>query len=113
MTDYLGIKPLPDKPPSHDDTANYINGVCARPGHNIITHCIEPKNHEGQHTYSPVPEDAESMSDRLEGVMRLLTTSCPDYMVADFTTPKPGCCAYHKAAKVVMETQEILRRMRR
>ena len=115
MSDLLQIAGVPEKSPDKPERPKPATDgtLCARPGHNIITHCIEPKNHEGQHTYSPVPEDAESMSDRLDNVMRLLTTSCPDYMVTDFTTPKPGCCAYHKAAKVVMEAQEILRRMRR
>ena len=87
--------------------------VCGRPGHNIITHCIEPKGHEGFHTYSPVPDDTVKMSDRLEAVMRLLTQSCPDYTVGDFVTARPKCCVYHGAATVVMAAQEALRVMRR
>ncbi len=107
MSEYLGIKPLPFEP-TKDAAA-----VCGRPGHNIITHCIEEPEHEGCHTYSPVPDDAELMSDRLEAVMRLMTTSCPDYVVGDFITPRPRCCGYHNAAKIIMDAQEVLRVMRR
>ena len=105
MSEYLGIKPLPFDP-SRDE-------VCGRPGHNIVMHCIEEPGHEGFHTYSPVPDDAERMSDKLEEVMRLMTTSCPDYVVGDFITPRPSCCGYHNAAKIIMDAQEILRVMRR
>ena len=102
MSEYLGIKPLP-----------HTAEVCGMPGHNLITHCVEPKGHEGFHTYSPVPDDDEKMSDRLEEVMRLMTTSCPDYTVGDFITARPTCCIYHRAAKTIMEAQEVLRVMRR
>lgn len=87
--------------------------VCARPGHNLITHCVEEKGHEGCHTYAPVPDDAEKMSDRLEEIIRLLTMICHDYRADDFVTPRPACCVYHNAAKTVMDAQEILRVMRR
>ena len=90
-----------------------MSELCARPGHNIITHCIDPKGHEGCHTYSPVPDDTELMSDKLEEVMRLMTTSCPDYTVGDFVTARPTCCIYHNAAKTIMDAQEVLRVMRR
>ena len=111
MSDYLGIEPLPFNPPKLEEKEGYE--ICARPGHNIITHCVDPKGHEGFHTYSPVPDDAVKMSDKLELVMRLMTTSCPDYTVGDFVTARPTCCIYHEAAKVIMDAQEILRVMRR
>ena len=105
---YVGIKPLPLPldPPKEAE-------VCGLPGYNIITYCVEPKYHEGCHTYAPVPDDAVSMSDKLEPVMRLMTTSCPDYVVGDYVTPRPTCCPYHEAAKVIMDAQEVLRTMRR
>lgn len=106
MSEYLGIEPLPFDPPK-EETAE----VCGKPGHNIITHCIEEPEHEGQHTYSPVPNDAVNMSDRLEEVMRMLTETCPNYRVGDFTMPKPKCCIFHRAAQTVMEAQEILKVM--
>ena len=109
MSDYLGIEPLPFKPPKEE----LAYEPCARPGHNIITHCVDPKGHEGFHTYSPVPDDHELMSDKLESVMRLMTTSCPDYTVGDFMTPRPTCCIYHEAANVIMDAQEVLRVLRR
>lgn len=110
MSDYLGIKPLPFEPPKREKKEVYE--LCARPGHNIITHCIEEEGHEGTHTYAPVPDDAEKPSDRLEQVMRLLVQTCPDYQVGDFVTPKPLCCIYHAAAATVTEVQETLRRTR-
>ena len=90
-----------------------MSDPCAKPGYNIITHCVEEKGHEGFHTYSPVPDDDEKMSDRLEEVMRLMTTSCPDYTIGDFITARPKCCIYHAAAKTIMEAQAVLRVMRR
>ena len=105
MSEYLGIESLPFDPPRDE--------VCGRPGHNIVTHCIEEPDHEGFHTYSPIPDDHEKMSDRLEEVMRLMTTSCPDYVVGDFVTARPKCCGYHNAAKIIMDAQEVLRVMRR
>lgn len=109
MNKYLGIKPLPLDPPKEEPEFE----PCALPGHNIITHCVEPKGHEGCHTYSPVPDDEDKMSDKLETVMRLMTTSCPDYTVGDFVTPRPTCCIYHEAAKVIIDAQAVLRVMRR
>ena len=109
MSEYVGIKPLPlplDLPKEKAE-------VCGLPGHNIITHCVESPSHEGGHTYAPVPDDAVKMSDRLEPVMRLMTTSCPDYRVGDYVTPRPTCCPYHSAAKTIMDAQEVLRTMRR
>ena len=111
MNKYLGIKPLPLQPTSFKEALGYE--PCARPGHNIITHCIEEKGHEGCHTYSPVPDDAVNMSDRLEPVMRMLTETCPSYRVGDFVTPRAKCCPFHDAAKTVMDAQEVLRAMRR
>ncbi len=111
MNKYLGIKPLPLQPTSFKEAMAYE--PCARPGYNLITHCIEPKGHEGCHTYSPIPDDYEKISDRLEEVIRLMTTSCPDYTIGDFVTPRPKCCPYHAAAKTIMEAQEILKVMRR
>lgn len=108
MSNYLGIKPLPLDPPKEE-----VAEVCGRPGHNIITHCVEEPEHDGCHTYSPVPDDAELMSDKLEEVMRLMTTSCPDYTVGDFVTARPTCCIYHNAAKTIMDAQAVLRVMRR
>lgn len=106
MTEYLGIVPLTQERPS--DTAGSTN-ICGRPGHNIITSCVEEPGHEGQHTYSPVSDNADKMSDRLEEVMRILTQSCPDYTIGDFMTPRPKCCVYHNAANTVMEAQKKLR----
>ena len=108
MSDYLGIEPLPIQLTKVDTT-----GLCALPGHNIITHCVETKGHEGFHSYAPVPDDAVKMSDKLEAVMRLMTTSCPDYTVGDFVTARPTCCIYHEAAQVIMDAQEVLKVMRR
>ncbi len=102
MSEYLGIKPLP-----------HPAEVCARPGYNLITHAVEHKAHEGCHTYSPIADGYEKISDRLGEVMRLMTTSCPDYTVGDFITARPKCCIYHRAAKTIMEAQETLRVMRR
>ena len=115
MSDLLQIAGVPEKSPDKPARpAPSTDGtLCARPGHNIVTHCIEAMNHEGQHTYSPVPDDVERMSDKLESVMRLLTLSCPDYMADDFVTPRPHCCGTHKAAATVMEAQKILRVIRR
>jgi len=109
VNEYLGIKPLPFEPPKE----KLAYEPCARPGHNIITHCVEEKGHEGFHSYAPVPDDHEKMSDRLEEVMRMLTETCPSYRVGDFVTPRPTCCIFHRAAKTVMEAQAVLRVMRR
>lgn len=108
MSEYLGIEPL-----GLDSYEPLCHDICARPGHNIITHCVEPRGHEGSHTYAPVPEDDVNMSDKLEAVMRVLTQSCPDYVVGDFVTPRPKCCIFHEAASVVMDAQKILRVVRR
>jgi len=108
VSEYLGIKPLPFEPPKEE-----VAEVCGRPGHNIITHCVEEPEHKGFHSYAPVPDDAELMSDKLEEVMRMLTETCPSYRVGDFVTPRPTCCIFHRAAKTVMEAQEVLRVMRR
>ena len=108
MTEYLGIKPLPFEPPKQEKK-EICGELCASPGYNIITHCTEAKGHEGFHTYSPIPDDAEKMSDSLEEVMRLLTQTCPDYVVGDFVTARPMCCVYHKAAATVIQAQDKLR----
>ncbi len=115
MSDLLQIAGVPEKNPDKPERPEPSTDgtLCARPGHNIITHCIEPKNHYASHTYAPVPEEEEKMSDRLDSVMRLLTQSCPDYTVADFKVARPHCCPMHKAAGVVMAAQETLRVMRR
>lgn len=87
--------------------------LCKRPGIQHPMFCIEPEGHEGCHTYGPAPDDAEKISDRLEEVMRLLTTSCPNYMVGDFSVPRPTCCIFHAAAETVMDAQKTLRKVRR
>ena len=87
--------------------------VCGKPGHNITTHCVEPKGHDGYHTYAPVPDkEYDKMSDRLEEVVHTLVRSCPDWQVGDFVTPRPKCCVFHHDAEVVMEAQTILRMLR-
>lgn len=112
VSDLLQIAGVPEKRPDKPKPAT-DGTLCARPGHNIITHCVEPKDHDASHTYAPVPEDDDKMSDRLDSVMRLLTQSCPDYTVADFKVARPHHCPMHKAAATVIEAQEILRVMRR
>lgn len=57
MSDYLGIEPCAKPaPPPNKEAKQGSPDVCARPGYDIVTHCVEPKGHEGQHTYSPVPD---------------------------------------------------------
>lgn len=115
MSELLQIAGVPEKSPDKPARPKPATDgtLCARLGHNIVTHCIEPLGHEGQHTYSPIPDDAVKMSDKLDVVMRLLTQSCIDYQVGDFITPRPLCCVFHEAASVVMDAQEILRVIQR
>ena len=82
---------------------------CALPGHNKLTHCVEPEGHEGGHTYGPYPGPDRKLSDQLEETKRLLVQSCPDWVIGDIVTPRPKCCPFHHAAKVVGDAQEILR----
>lgn len=81
---------------------------CGRPGHNTITHCIEPKDHEGPHTYGPYSTPDTKFSDQLEQVKSLLVRSCPDWVIGDIVTPRPKCCPFHHAAKVVGDVQTLL-----
>jgi hypothetical protein len=82
---------------------------CARPGHNKLTRCVEHKDHEGNHTYGPYVYSEIKMSDQLEEAKTLLIQICPDWVIGDIVTPRPKCCPFHHAAKVVQDAQTLLR----
>ncbi len=53
MSDLLQIALDPNwRPPQNDGYPE----LCARPGYGYVTHCIGEPGHEGQHTYSPIPD---------------------------------------------------------
>jgi len=83
--------------------------MCGVRGSNTPLHCVEPKDHEGFHTYAPMEVPEEPISDQLEDVKTLLVKTCPDWVVGDITSPRPKCCSYHHAAKVVADAQHWLR----
>ena len=61
--------------------------ICGQPGYNQITSCIEPKGHEGFHTYGPLPKREPKLSVELEEVKSLLIRSCPEWSpTGGFTT---------------------------
>ena len=103
------------RPRNHDGHCSYEDGYtpCARPGHNILTHCVEEMDHEGSHTYAPTPEPEDKMSSDLDEVIHTLVHSCPNYMAGDVASPRPLCCPFHKAAWTVGEAQKVLRAMKR
>ena len=82
---------------------------CELPGHNKLTRCIEPKDHEGPHTYGPYVYSDPKLSEQLEETKSLLVRSCPDWVIGDIVTPRPKCCPFHHAAKVVQDTQNLLK----
>ena len=55
MSDLLQIAGVPEKRPDKPKPAT-DGTLCARPGYDIVTHCVDVKNHGGQHTYSPIPD---------------------------------------------------------
>jgi len=83
--------------------------MCGFRGSNTPLHCVEPKGHEGFHTHAPMAVPEEVVSDQLEEVKNLLVRSCPDWVVGDIVTPRPKCCTFHHAAKVVADAQYWLR----
>ena len=46
-------------PPPNKEAKQGSPDVCGKPGHNIVTHCVEPKGHKWTHTYGPVLDDEE------------------------------------------------------
>ena len=84
---------------------------CGAPGHNKVTHCVEPINHDGFHIYGPYYGPDPKLSFALEEVKRLLICSCPDWQIEDIKTPRLKCCPFHNAAKVVHDTQIVLRKV--
>jgi len=86
-----------------------MSEVCGKRGSNTPYHCVEVKDHEGFHMYAPMADPEVVVSDELEEVKSLLVRSCPDYVIGDIVTPRPKCCPYHHAAKIVADAQYWLR----
>ena len=49
------------------------------------------------------------LSDELEFAKSLLVRTCVDWMSADILNPRPECCPYQRAAKIIKDAQELLR----
>ena len=51
----------------------------------------------------------DKLSYELEWVVRLLIDTCPDHFIGDIKTPRPNCCPFHHAAKLVQDAQKELK----
>lgn len=86
---------------------NVSMSLCKHAGVQYPMFCIEPKGHDGYHTYGPLALEEIPAAQELDWIIRLLIDGCPEGFI-NVKDPDPRCCIWHRAAATLVAIKTMM-----